>query len=637
MTTAPDSAASDAQSEAIGFRAEIRQLLHILVHSLYTDREIFLRELISNASDALNRLQFLMLTERDVRDSQAELAIRITADPESRALTLHDSGLGMTRDELVENLGTIAHSGAAAFLQSLQEGQKVADLIGQFGVGFYSVFMVAEEVRVTSLSYRPDAEAFAWTATGGDSYIIAPAERAERGTTIEIKLKEDAKEFAESYRLREVIRKHSDFVAYPIYVGDDATPANRQTALWREPSHKITDEAAAEFYKQLTLDLKAPLARAHLNTDAPVQVYALLFIPASTERGMFSLRKEPGLKLYSRKVLIQDYAKDLLPNYLRFVEGVVESEDVPLSVSRETVQTSRVIERIRNALTHKVIDTLKDLAAKQAEAYITFWKLYSPFIKEGMATDVQGRERLLPLLRFYSSRAGGDQELTSLADYAGRMRPEQREIYYLLGDDVHSAAHSPHLDVFHQRKLEVLYLVDPLDSFMLAGLPSYEGYPLKNAADPALDLPEAEAAAEPPAAAVPAAEFDAVVARFKAQLGERVADVRATDRLVDSALRLVAAGDAKGHEMDRVRRMLEKDFTIPPKVVELNPRHPLIKNLAALIAGGEADDLVQPVIEQLYESALLVEGLLPNPAGMVGRIQKLMEAATAPPGRQSSG
>jgi molecular chaperone HtpG len=285
------------------------------------------------------------------------------------------------------------------------------------------------------------------------------------------------------------------------------------------------------------------------------------------------------------------------------------------------------MERIKNAVTHKVIDTLKDLAAKDKEKFETFWKSYSNFIKEGMATDPTARERLTPLLRFYSSRAGGDQELTSLSDYAGRMKPEQRIIYYLLGDDVRSAAHSPHLDYFRQQQLEVLYLVDPLDSFLLSGLQSYEGYPLKNVNDPTLDLAKPAASQ---AEAVPQPEFDALVARFKQQLGERITDVRATDRLVDSAIRLVAPDGAHDQEMDRVRRMLEKDYTIPKKVVEINPQHPLVKNLAKLIKTGGSDDLANDVIEQLYESALLVEGLLPNPADMVGRIQTLMEAATKP-------
>lgn len=618
MTTAP-------APEAIEFRAEIRQLLNILVHSLYTEREIFLRELISNASDALNRVQFEMLTNRNVLDEHAELAIRLSGDKEAGTLTLRDTGIGMTREELITNLGTIAHSGAADFIKSMQEGKKAADIIGQFGVGFYSVFMVADEVRVTSRSHKPDSEAWTWTATGGDNYTVEPASQTERGTTIVIKLKEDAKEFAEAYRLEQIVHKHSDFVSFPIYVGDKAEAVNRQTALWRQPASEITDEAADEFYKQFTLEFDRPLARAHLNTDAPVQIYALLFIPAKAERGMFSLRKDPGLKLYARKILIQDFSKDLLPNFLRFVHGVVDSEDLPLNVSRETVQSNKVMERICTALTRKVLDTLKDLAA-DAEKYRPFWNEFSPFIKEGLATDYASREKLQPLLRFHSSRTTGD-ELTSLADYAGRMKPEQRTIYYILGESVKSVSRSPHLDYFRKEAIEVLYLTDPLDGFMLSGLQTYEGFALKNVDDPALDLPKA-APAEPTADALPAEDFDALAARFKAQLGERITDVRASARLVDSPLRLVNPDDAKGHEMDRVRRMLERDFTIPKKLVEINRAHPLIKNLGAMVKDGGQDSLISDCIEQLYESGLLLEGLLPNPADMVGRIQGLMEAAT---------
>jgi molecular chaperone HtpG len=618
MTAAP-------APEAITFRAEIQQLLHILIHSLYKDREIFLRELISNASDALHRLQFEMLTTRDVRDPDAELAIRLSADPQARTLTISDSGLGLTREEMVENLGTIAHSGAAAFLQTLQTGQKAGDIIGQFGVGFYSVFMVADEVRVTSRSYRPDAQAWTWASTGGDSYTLEPGERAERGTTVHIQLKEDAQEFAETYRLQDIIHRHSDFVAFPIYLGDK--PVNRQTALWRQPASEVSAEAAAEFYKQLTLDFQKPLTRIQLNTDAPVQIYALLFIPASAERGMFSPRKDFGLKLYSRKILIQEYCKDLLPNYLRFVEGVVDSEDLPLNISRETVQANKVMERLKGALTHKVIDALKDMAAKEKESYAAFWKQFSPFLKEGLATDPAARERLTPLLRFYSSRTG-QGELTSLADYAGRMKPEQRSIYYILGEAVKSLAHSPHLDYFHREELEVLYLVDPLDGFMLAGLPTYEGFPLKNVDDAALDLPQPAA---PEGENAPQADFDALLARFKARLGDRAADVRASDRLVDSPLRLVSPADARQPEMDRVRRMLEKDFSIPKKIVELNRRHALIRRLAALAAARQSEAVLDACIDQLYENSLLLEGLHPNPAEMVGRIQVLMEAAAGSP------
>jgi len=619
MTTAP-------APEAVEFRAEIRQLLNILVHSLYTDREIFLRELISNASDALNRIQFEMLTNRAVLDPEAELAIRISSDPEAGTITISDTGIGMTREELIENIGTIAHSGAATFLESLKEGQKVADLIGQFGVGFYSVFMVADEVRVTSRSYRPEAAAWTWTAAGGESYTLEPAEKPERGTTIQIKLKEDAKDFAQPYRLEQIIRKHSDFVSFPIYVGDKA--ANRQTALWRQSASEITDEAANDFYKQLTLDFEAPLARIHLNTDAPVQIYALLFIPAKADRGILSLRKDFGLKLYSRKILIQEYCKDLLPNYLRFAEGVVDSEDLPLNVSRETVQANKVMERLKGALTHKVIDTLKDLGAKEPEKYREFWKQYGMFIKEGLANDYSAREKLTPLVRFYSSRAD-DNEAVSLSDYVGRMASEQRTIYYILGEDLKSVAHSPHLDYFRKENLEVLYLVDPMDSFMLSGLQTYEGFPLKNVNDPSLELPKSdEKKDEAESGAISTPEFEALVARFKSQLGERVTDVRASDRLVDSPLRLVSPDDARLHEMDRVRRMMDKDFAVPKKIVEINRRHGLIKNLAALVAAGEREAVVNQSIEQLYENGLLLEGLHPNPAEMVERIQTLMEAAT---------
>jgi molecular chaperone HtpG len=611
--------------ETVPFKAEIRQLLNILVHSLYTDRDIFLRELISNASDALNRLQFEMLTNRDVLDPEAELKISLKGDKDAHTLTLSDTGIGMTRDELAENLGTIAHSGAAAFLQSLQEGKKVTDIIGQFGVGFYSVFMVADEVRVTSRSYRPGEAAWTWVATGGDTFSLEPAEKAERGTTLQVKLKEDAYEFADAWRLEQIIHKHSDFVSYPIYVDDKPEAVNRKTAIWRQTAAEVNDEALDEFYKQLTLDFEAPLARIRMHTDAPTQIYALLFVPVKAERGVFSLRKDHGLKLYSRKILIQEYAKDLLPNYLRFVQGVVESEDLPLNISRETVQANKVMERIKNALTHKVIDTLKDLAGQDAEKYQKFWQEFAPFIKEGLATDFAAADKLTPLLRFYSSRS--ETEQISLAAYAGRMKPEQRTIYYVLGESVKSAAHSPHLDYFRKEDLEVLYLVDPLDSFMLGSLQTYEGFPLKNVDDPTLELPkspEKEAEAPP----IAPAEFDALVARFKAQLGDKVTDVRATDRLVDHPARLVAPEGARDHEMDRVRRILDKDFTIPKRVLELNRSHPLIQNLSRLVSNPEAESVVNDCIVQLYESGLLLEGLHPNPADMVSRIQSLMEAAT---------
>lgn len=626
--------AEPSPAEKIEFRAEVRQLLDILAHSLYTEREIFLRELISNASDALNRQQFEMLTNRDVLDPDAELKITVAGSEDGRSLTIADTGIGMTKEELIENLGTIAHSGAAAFLQSLKEGQKADDIIGRFGVGFYSALMAADEITVTSRSYRPDAAAWTWTTHGGDNYTLTPAEKTDRGTVITLKLKEDASDFTKDWRLEQIIHKHSDFVAFPIYLAGKVV--NKQTAIWRQTVASVTDEQANEFYRQFTLEFEPPLLRVHMNTDAPAQMYAMLFVPAKAERGLLAARREEGLKLYSRKVLIRDYCNDLLPKHFRFVHGVVDSEDLPLNVSRESVQSSKVMERIKTALTHKLVDELKKLAADDKEKYAQFWKEFGAYMKEGVALDAAGREKLYPLLRFRTSKTAGG-EWASLNEYVGRVQPGQKAIYYLIADSPKSAAVSPHLDYFRRRSLEVLYLTDPIDSFMAQSLREFEGFQLHSVDDPTLDLPKGEAEAEEPE--TPAGEFDGLVARFKSQLGDRVADVRASERLVDSPARLVAP-DGKGeHEMDRIRRMLGQEVEAPKRVLEINRRHPIIRRLAEMAAADDKDALLAACIDQLYESALLVEGLHPDPASMLPRIQQIMEAAVTPPSapvRQSS-
>lgn len=608
-------------SETRPFQTEIRKLLDILVHSLYTDREIFLRELISNASDALHRLQFEMLTNHAVRDPEIELAIRISGDPEARTLTIADTGIGMTREELIDHLGTIARSGAEAFMRSLEAGQR-AEQIGQFGVGFYSLFMVATEVRVTSLSYRPDATAWTWISAGEENYRLEPGEATTRGTTITIHLKEDAAEFAERSRLSAIVHRHSDFVSFPIYVGDSVS--NRQTALWRQPPAAVKTDAANEFYKQLTYDTADPLLRVQVNTDAPVQIRALLFIPATLERSMLGLRQDFGLRLYSHKVRIQDHNKDLLPHYLRFVEGVVDSDDLDLNVSRETVQSSPILARIKRVLTHRVLDAIRDLTKEEGEAYAHFWAVYGPFLKEGVVSEFGDRERLLPLLRFHTSRSEG--RLRSLNDYVSGVALDQKRIYYLIGEDLDSVARSPHLDYFRRHNLEVLYLTDPLDGLLPSALGEYEGFALQNVDDAGLDLP-AGAATEAAEGATPA-EMAALLARMQAQLGERVAAVQVSQILVDSPARLVTPAGAWGSEMARVRRLFEKEFAAPQKILEINPRHPLIHNLDALLAAGEREEVVSAAIEQLYANGLLLEGLHPNPAAMVEQIQTLMQAAT---------
>jgi molecular chaperone HtpG len=609
-------------AQAYEFKAEIQQLLNILVHSLYTDRDIFLRELISNASDALSRVQFELLTNRDVLDPDAELKITIECDKDNRELTIRDTGIGMTRDEIVENLGTIAHSGAAEFLKKLRAEKKPADVIGQFGVGFYSVYMVADEVAVTSRSYRPDAQAVRWTSKGDNTYTLEDAEKSDRGTEIVVHLKEDAAEYAQDWKIEQIIKKHSDFVSFPIQMKDRVV--NQQTALWRQSPREVTDEQYDNFYKQMTLDFEAPLLHIHFVADVPVDVHALLFIPAKRERGMFSLRQDDGLKLYSRKVLIQEYFKDLLPTYFRFVQGVVDSEDLPLNISRESIQNNRAMAKLKSTLTHKIISELEELGEKDTARYAQFWKEFGLFVKEGVATDAAQQADLAKLLRFKTSRGGDADAWVSLPAYVERMPADQTSIYYILGDDPASIARSPHLDYFRKHDLEVLYLTDPLDSFMVVTLKDFGGKKLQNVDDAALDLPETE---QPIESRVADADYAQLVARIQNVLGDKITEVRESKMLTDSPCRLVSPEEASERDMQRVKRLLGQDYEIPKKIMEINRGHQLMGDLAALAHSGRNDALLDASIQQLYESALLVEGLLPNPAEMAPRIQLLMEAA----------
>ena len=602
----------------IPFKAETRQLLNILIHSLYTEREIFLRELISNASDALSRLDFVMLTDREILEPEQPLEIRIRPDKEAGMLVIEDSGIGMTRDELVENLGTIAHSGAKAFVEATKETDRnLSDIIGQFGVGFYSAFMVADWIRVTSRSYQPDAAAAAWYATGEDTYTLEDAQREHRGTLVEIKLKDDAQEFLDETRLRQVIKRHSDFIQYPIYLGDEAEPVNRQTALWRQTPREIDDEAYHEFYKQLTLDFSDPLTTTHMVTDAPAQMYAVLFVPGNPQNLVFSPRKEPGLKLYARKVLIQEFDTDLLPQYLNFVQGVVDSEDLPLNVSRETVQANRVKSLLARLVTGKALDMLTDLGKNNPEKYAEFWKVYGGRLKEGVAVEPEDPEKLFPLLRFHTDQ--DPEGWTSLDEYLERAGEDRKEIYYFLGEDPSAVRFSPHMDPFRKAKIEVLVLTDPVDPFMLLRMKEYEKHHFVNIVDADLPEPEEEEASDEPVLEEKATE--GLVERFKNVLGERVNDVRITVRLSDSPARLVDPEGALDQSMQRVYQMIDKQFELPKKVLELNPKHGIIAGLAHLPEGDPRFDLIA---EQVYEDALLVEGLHPDPVSMVGRIQELI-------------
>ena len=628
------------------FKAEIQQVLDILIHSLYTEQEIFLRELISNASDALNRLKFESLT-RDILDPEAELAIWISADPENNTITIRDTGIGMTQEDMRQNLGTIAHSGAKSFLQALKEAgsdaQGSTDVIGQFGVGFYSVFMVAEEVVIRSRSFQPEAQGAQWRSQGQGSYELAAADVATRGTSITITLKEDAKEFAQNYRLRQIIKSHSDFVAFPIYIQEtvqdndaEAETAqsrqewqqvNQQTALWRQPSRDIEAEQYKNFYQQLTFDFQEPLRSIHFTADVPIQFYALLYVPSRRDYRMFA-KDDHGLKLYARKVLIRENFKELLPSYLRFIEGVVDSEDIPLNVSRESVQATPMLQKIRKVLVGRIASELGKLASEDPARYRDFYREFGAYIKEGIASDYEYREKFLGLLRFSSSHSQNAEEWFSLDDYVSRMQEEQKEIYYLLGDSYDVVNRSAHLEYFNKHKLEVLYLTDPMDSFMLMGLQEYQDKVLKNIDDADLNLPSDPEEPADDQDSLSQDAFQSLLARVKSLLADKVEDVRESKVLRDSPCRLSSPAGGAAANMQRAQRLLGQDSSVPKKILELNRHSEMVRDLAQRLEANSSDPLIDPLIEQLYENELLMEGLHPNPAEMIPRIQRLMAAAS---------
>jgi len=627
---------TDQSSEATtySFQAEIQQVLHILVHSLYTDRDIFLRELISNASDALSRAQFQALTDHNMYDPDAALDIRITADEVAGTLTITDSGIGMTRDEMINNLGVIAKSGARAFIEAMQAAQNkdaAQNMIGQFGVGFYSAFMVADNVRVVSRSHNVDEPAWAWDCDGGADYTITPAQREHRGTDVIVTLKTEAREMLQTWKIKDIIRKHSDYISFPIFVTPEDTPTNQQTALWRQDPKTVEDKQYVDFYKTLTFDFNDPLKRIHVRAEMPLEFYLLLYVPGSNQPSMFAQRKQPGLKLYARKVLIQDYCTDLLPDYLSFITGVVDSEDLPLNVSRENVRADALMAQLKKTITKRVLTELKKMVDNERETYLKLYEQFGRFIKQGVALSPQDKDDLLPLL-FFPTTHDDSQEPATLHDYVGRMAENQRDIYYIVADDIHSARRSPHLDAFKQRGIEVLLFTDTVDPILLTGLDAFQDKKLQSVDDADIDLSEVgtlqEEAEDAKTTPVAEADFEAVRAHFEGLLGERVKGVRVSKTLVGSPARLVSSDepDAQG-QMFRVNRLLQRDYELPVKMLELNPRHPLMHNLSRMLGegGGYLADLV---VDQVFETALLQDGIHPDPASMAERITKLMEAAT---------
>ncbi|MFT7587511.1 MAG: molecular chaperone HtpG [Cellvibrionaceae bacterium] len=619
------------------FKAEIKQLLDILIHSLYKEKDIFLRELISNASDAITRLQFEMLTNSKILNPDAELAIHIEVKkPEEGEegdswLIIKDTGLGLTGQEMRENLGTIAQSGAREFIAKMEEGEATPDMndvIGRFGVGFYSVFMAASEVRVISRSFKPSAKAAMWISDGGENYSVESAEKSDRGTEIHIKLREDAKEFADTWHLRQVIKKHSDFVAFPIYIGEDQI--NTTQSLWRKKPADIEEAEYNSFYQQMSMDFEPPTSTIHFSSDAPLNLRAVLFVPAKREKTMFAKRKEPGVMLYSKNVLIQEYCADLLPKWLQFVDGVVDSEDLPLNVSRESVQNTRIMRQLGKTVRKRVLRELGKLA-KDDEKFPPFWSEFGRFFKEGIGIAPDDRDEIMPLLHFATSKSEG--KLISFDTYIENMPEAQSDIYFVLGDDPNSVANSPHLDPFKSRDIEVIFLTDAFDAFMAPNLQEYKEKSFKNIDDGALEMPDIEAKEEESSdddesKSLSDDELNDVVEKFKEVLGERVTDVRVSKVLRSSAVRLVSPEDGPNSAMSRLYRYVEQDYEVPKRILELNRKHVLINNLVSMLNGDKENPMLDLTVEQVYETALLQEGLHPNPADMVPRLQQMMELAT---------
>ena len=617
------------------FKAEVKQLLHLMVHSLYSNKEIFLRELISNASDANDRLRFESLSQPDLLDGDPELGIRVTLDPDAGTLTVGDNGIGMSRDEIVEQLGTIAHSGTARFLESLDgKAQKDSALIGQFGVGFYSSFIVAEQVEV--LSRRAGAEAaesVRWASTGDGSYTLEPAEKEARGTTITLTLKPDEKEFLESYRVSALIRKYSDHIAFPVTLGtagenDESgdsvseEPVNKAKALWARPRTEVEDEEYIEFYKHIAHDFKDPLIWSHNRVEGRREYTSLLYVPSAAPWDLWNRESPRGVKLYVQRVFITDEATQFLPLYLRFIRGVVDSGDLSLNVSRELLQQDPVVGVMKSALTKRVLAMLERLAKDESEKYATYWKEFGVAFKEGLAEDPGNREKIAALLRFNSTASEDLSQDRSLDDYLEAAGEEQDAVYYLIADTPEAARNSPHLEALRERGIEVLLLSDRIDEWVMQHLTEYRGKSFRDVARGELDLGKDES--DKKIEAELTKEQNHLLKRIKRVLRDEVDEVRASDRLKESAACLVIGEQDLGFQM---RELLKATGQEPPETapsLEINLDHPLVGMLSDTGEENRFEDLSRLLLEQ----ATLVEGRpLAHPAAFVRRINSLLIGA----------
>ncbi len=628
--------------ETLEFQTEARQILHLMTHSLYSNKEIFLRELISNASDACDKLRFEALADGDLYEGDGDLNITVDFDKDNNSVTITDNGIGMNRDEIIENIGTIASSGTRKFLESLTGDQaKDAQMIGQFGVGFYSSFIVADKVTVTSRRAGADkSEAVRWESDGQGSFTLENAEKESRGTVVTLHLKEGEEEFADNFRLRNIIKQYSDHISLPInmqkvdYGTDkdeedkkDAEPeyerVNSASALWAKDKKDISDDEYREFYKHVSHDFQDPQTWIHNKVEGNQSYTSLFYIPAKAPFDLFDRDHKRGVKLYVKRVFIMDDAEHLMPNYLRFIKGVVDSDDLPLNVSREILQQNKVIDRIRGASVKKILGKLESMAKDQPEEYTSFWKTFGQVMKEGPIEDFSNKERVAKLLRFSTTETNSEDQTASLEDYVGRMKEGQEKIYYITAESFAAAKNSPHLEVFRKKGIEVLLLSDRIDEWLVSHMTEFDGKSLQSVARGDLDLGKIGDGEEEKTTEEANEEFKEVIERVKKSLGDRISDARMSQRLTDSPSCLVLNEQDMSAQMQQI---LEAAGQYAPKaqpVLELNSEHRLVEKLKEI----KEDDSFNDWVSLLFEQAQLAAGnQLEDPAGFVMRVNRLLES-----------
>ncbi|MCF6195227.1 MAG: molecular chaperone HtpG [Emcibacter sp.] len=613
--------------EKHGFQAEVSKLLHMMVHSVYSEREIFLRELISNASDACDKLRYEALTKPELTKDDPDFKVTITLDEKNSRLTLSDNGIGMSHDDLISHLGTIARSGTGAFMEKLSgDDTQDINMIGQFGVGFYSVFMVSDDITVISRKAGED-ESWSWHSDGIGEYTLTPATKESRGTDIILHIKDDAKEFLEEFRIRSIIKTYSDHIAIPITLVMDkdgeekAEKVNEGTALWVRPKSDITDEQYKEFYHHVSHAMDDPWLTLHYKAEGKIEYTVLMFIPSQPPMDLFDPARKTRSKLYVKRIFITDDCEDLIPSYLRFMRGIVDSEDLPLNISREMLQNNPVLNSIRTAVTKKILSELEKKAKKDADAYAVFWKSFGPVLKEGIYEDFGRRDQLMKLARFESTDTEG---LQSLDDYVGRMKDGQENIYYITGDSPEAARRSPQLEGFKAKGIEVLFLTDAVDDFWLQMVPEYEGKKFQSVTRGTADLDDKKDD-DDKKDKKKSPEIDALIGLLKSNLEGAVKDVRLSNRLTDSPVCLVAdEGDMDIH-LQRILKQHQQLDQTTLRVLEINENHPLIKAIAAKATGKGAIDALKDASNLLLDQARIMEGELPaDPVAFAGRLSAIM-------------